>query len=101
MGYRAHVVTRSREYGSATFYNWDMFTNKFIPALELAGFNIYGNDEETFFEIDKEHLQKFVDSIPYNEEVSIYPEHNNKELKEALQDAINETRDSWISWEWF
>jgi len=101
MGYRATVVTQQREYGSRTFCDWDMFTNKFLPAFEEAGFDMCGNEAQDFYEIEKEHLQKFVDTLVANEEVSIYPDYTNKELKEELQTAINETRDNWISWEWF
>ena len=101
MGYRANTITQEREYGSQTFANWEMFTNDFVPALGEAGFDINGNDAEDFFEIEKEHLQKFVDSLPENEETSIYPDYTNKELKEELQTSINETKSTWVSWEWF
>lgn len=101
MGYRAHVITVEREYGQQTFSSWEQFTNDFVPALGEAGFDITGDENETFFEIEKEHLQKFVDSLPENDEDSIYPDYSNKTLKVYLQAAIDETKSSWVSWEWF
>lgn len=101
MGYRANVITQHRDYGSQTFCSWEEFVHDFIPAMDELGFDISGNDAEDFFEIDKDELQKFVDSLPSDEELSISPEHTNKALKEELQDAINESKGGWVSWEWF
>jgi hypothetical protein len=101
MGYRATVITQERKYGSNTFCDWDMFTNKFLPAFAEAGFDMCGNDAQDFFEVERDHLNKFVDSLPDNDEVSIYPDYTNKELKQELTTAINETPGDWVSWEWF
>lgn len=101
MGYRAHTVTQKQEYGSTVFCNWEQFTSDFVPAMEEAGYEVVGNENEDFFEIEKEKLQKFVNSLPDNDEQSISPEHTNRELKQILQTAVNETPDDWVSWEWF
>jgi len=101
MGYRATVIVQERKYGSQTFGDWDMFVGKLLPAFAEAGFDMCGNEAQDFFEVEKEHLQKFVDTLPNNEEASIYPAYTNKELKGELQTAINETSGDWVSWEWF
>ena len=98
MGYRANVITRDREYGSQTFCSYEEFVEDFIPNSSLE---IQSNDNQDFFEVDKAELQTYVDSIPDDEEESDYPSYTNKELKEELQDAIKESKGSWVSWEWF
>lgn len=101
MGYRANVVTQHREYGSQTFCDWENFTNNFVPALEEFGIEVNADDAMDFYEVEKGELQKYVDSLPDNEEQSVSTEHTNKELKDELQIAINESKESWVSWEWF
>ena len=100
MGYRANVITQHREYGDQSFSSWEMFTSDFIPAT-LDVLDIEGNDNQDFFEVNKEQLQKYVDSLPENDEVSAYPEYFNKDLKAILQIAINQAPGEWVSWEWF
>lgn len=100
MGYRANVITQQRDYGGQTFCDWEMFTEFTVKALLEYGIN--DNDAQDFFEIERSELQRFVDTLPENDDKSdAYPDYTNKELKEELQDAINETKDEWVSWEWF
>lgn len=101
MGYRANVVTQSRKYGSQTFCDWDNFTDKFIPAVAELGYDVNSDDNQEFFEIEKVKLQEFVDTLPENDEQSISNEHTNSDLKADLQQAIDEVKEEWISWEWF
>lgn len=101
MGYRANVITQHREYGAQTFSSWEMFTSDFIPAMDEAGVQVFGNENEDFYEVDKTDLQKFVDEMPDDGEPSIYPDYTNSDLKQELQDAIDDSKGSWVSWEWF
>ena len=101
MGYRANVITQEREYGGQTFSNWDEFVYKFIPAVEENDLDIHGNDAEDFFEVEKAQLQRYVDRLPDNEEVSAYPSCSNKELKMVLEEAIKEAPGEWVQWEWW
>lgn len=101
MGYRANTVTVQREYGPTTFGNWEMFTSDFVPAMEKAGYEIAGNYNEDYFEIEKEKLQEFVDSIKTNTNQSIYPDYSNIDLYGVLQEAIDATKGEWVAWEWF
>lgn len=101
MGYRANVITQHRAYGSQTFGMWENFVYKFVPAMDELGYDISGNENDDFFEMDKKHLQDFVDSLPSNDEQSISSEHTNNELKQQLQWAIDETKDEYVAWEWF
>ena len=100
MGYRANVITQERKYGSQTFSNWEMFTSDFLPAVEEV-LDITGNDNEDFFEVNKEQLQKYVDSLPEDGEASVYPDYKNVDLKAILQIAIDQAPGEWVSWEWF
>lgn len=100
MGYRAHVITQEREYGDQTFSSWEQFTSDFMPAVEEV-LDITANDNETFFEVEKDQLQRYVDTIPENDEESVYPDYLNKDLKAVLQIAINSAPGEWVSWEWF
>ena len=100
MGYRANVITQEREYGDQTFSNWEMFTSDFLPAVEEV-LDITGNDNEDFFEVNKEQLQKYVDSLPEDGEASVYPDYKNVDLKAILQIAIDQAPGEWVSWEWF
>lgn len=100
MGYRANVITRHRDYGSQTFSDYNMFI-EFQEAAKEKDLEIQGDESEEFFEVDKTELQKFVNKLPSNDKVSIYSDYTNKELKEELQTAIDETKDEWVSWEWF
>ena len=100
MGYRANVITQHRKYGDQSFSDWEMFTSDFLPAVEEV-LDITGNDNEDFFEVNKEQLQKYVDSLPDNEEVSAYPDYKNVDLKAILQIAIDQAPGEWVSWEWF
>lgn len=100
MGYRAAVITQHRKYGSDTFHNWEEFTSDFVPALREMGVHITGNDNEDYFEVDKEELQIFVARRPKDDEESPHPGYTNKELAEVLQDAIDETPETFVAWEW-
>lgn len=100
MGYRAHVITQEREYGDQTFSSWEQFTSDFMPAVEEV-LDITANDKETFFEVEKDQLQRYVDTIPENDEESVYPDYLNKDLKAVLQIAINSAPGEWVTWEWF
>ena len=98
MGYRANVVTRQRDYGSQTFANHPEFTGEFIPN---SGLDISSDDNETFFEVNKKELQEYVNNTLDDEEESDYPSYTNQELKKELQTAIDETKEDYVSWEWF
>jgi len=101
MGYRAHIITQHRQYGAETFCDWEKFTDEFIPAVQDAGFDVHESDSQDYFEMSKEDLQKYVDTIPDNDEESVYTDYTNKELKEELQESINETKDNYVAWDWF
>lgn len=87
MGYRATVITRHREYGSTTFGDWDDFYYNFIPRAEEAGLAIEGNENMDFFEVPREDLQKFTDTLPDDDEQTKFldGETTNKSLKYGLQ----------------
>lgn len=100
MGYRAQVITQEREYGSTSFGNWESFVHDFMPAV-VEELDISRNENEDFFEVGKEQLQRYVDKLPENETASDYPSYSNRVLKDVLQQAINEAPGDWVSWEWF
>ena len=100
MGYRANVITQHRKYGSQTFGDYNEFV-EFQEALREKGVEIQGDENEEFFEVDKEDLQKYVDELADDGEVSDYPSYTNSDLKQELQNAIDESKGNWISWEWF
>lgn len=101
MGYRANVVTQHREYGSQTFANWSDFMYGFVADVEKKEFEISYDESEDFFEIEVGQLEGYMLGIPDNEEPSVYKEYTNKELKEELQRAIDESKGAYVSWEWF
>lgn len=102
MGYRANVITQHRKYGGQTFGNWTDFDLHFLSALRDFDIDIFDGEGTNYYEVDKKELQRFVDSLPDNNKKSVaYPEYTNKELKEELQDSINETKDVYVAWEWF
>lgn len=102
MGYRAHTITRHRDYGSTTFSDWTEFDTHFISTLRDAGVDVHDDESGSFYEVQKEELQKYVKSLPVNEEPSVaYPDYTNVELIEELQTAIDESKGDWVSWEWF
>lgn len=101
MGFRASVITRHREYGAQTFCDWENFTDNVVPKMVEAGLEINDSEAQDFYEVEKSKLQEFVNSLPNNDKQSFSEEHTNKQLKEDLQLAINESPEAWVSWEWF
>ena len=102
MGYRANVITKHPDYGSQTFSDWTEFDTNFIPALTDFGVDVEEDISQSFYDVEKDELQGYVKSLPVNEDPSAaYPTYTNVELIEVLQTAINESKDTWVSWEWF
>lgn len=102
MGYRANTVTVHREYGSQPFSDWEAFVDKFIPALEEKGsMYVESSEDGTYFEVYTVLLRNYMEELPDNDKVSDYPHYTNKELKQVLQEAIDETPGKWLAWEWF
>ena len=99
MGYRANVVTRHREYGDQTFSNYQAF-QKFLT-LESDNLDIIReSDSETYY-VEAEQLEKYIASLPDNDEMSNYEGMTNRELANALRMAIEESPDRDVTWEWF
>ena len=93
MGYRANVITRHREYGSQAF-------QKFLT-LESDNLDIIREwDSETYY-VEAEQLEKYIASLPDNDEMSNYEGMTNRELANALRKAIEESPDRDVTWEWF
>lgn len=102
MGYRANVITEHRSYGSTTFADWTEFDTDFVRALGDFDIDVNYSESQDFYEVEKEDLQKYVKSLPVNEEPSVaYPSYSNIELIEELQTSIDESPHDWVSWEWF
>lgn len=99
MGYRANVITRHREYGSQTFSNYQAF-QKFLR-LESDNLDIIGECESETYYVEAEQLEKYIASLPDNDEMSNYEGMTNRELARALRGAIEESPDRDVTWEWF
>ncbi len=99
MGYRANVITRHREYGSQTFSNYQAF-QKFLR-LESDKLDIIGDWELETYYVEAEQLEKYIASLPDNDEMSNYEGMTNRELARALREAIEESPDRDVTWEWF
>lgn len=99
MGYRANVITRHREYGSQTFSNYQAF-QKFLR-LESDKLDIIGEWELETYYVEAEQLEKYIASLPDNDEMSNYEGMTNRELANALRGAIEESPDRDVTWEWF
>lgn len=99
MGYRANVVTRDREYGSQTFSNYQAF-QRFLR-LENDNLDIVGECESESYYVEAEQLEKYIASLPDNDEMSNYEGMTNRELANALREAIEQSPDRSVIWEWF
>lgn len=108
MGYRAHVVTQEREYGSHAFSNWDNFSNEFVPKLIESGLEVNYDETETNFDIPKDQLKKYAENLtrkmlqgePANTP-SDYPGMSIGELEVVLVRSIRESPGEWVTWEWY
>ena len=99
MGYRANVVKRHREYGQQTFGDYDAFQRFLAAEKNKLPIEWVENSEECFIEI--RDLERYIRTIPNNEEVSKYEHMTNLELIEALREAIRQSPDEYVTWEWF
>ena len=51
--------------------------------------------------VEAEQLEKYIASLPDNDEMSNYEGMTNRELANALRGAIEESPDRDVTWEWF
>ena len=99
MGYRANIVTRHRQYGDITFSDYDAFRNFLAAEKDNLPIEWVDNSEECFIEIKE--LEKYIATIPDNNEISSYEHMTNRELVAALRKAIEQSPDEYVTWEWF
>ena len=99
MGYRANIVTRHRQYGDITFSDYDAFRNFLATEKDKLPIEWVDNPEECFIEIKE--LEKYIATIPDNNEISSYEHMTNQELAHALRKAIKQSPDEYVAWEWF
>lgn len=99
MGYRANIVTQHRQYGDITFSDYDAFRNFLATEKDKLPIEWIDNSEECFIEIKE--LEKYIATIPDNNEISSYEHMTNQELAHALRKAIGQSPDEYVTWEWF
>ena len=99
MGYRANVVKRHRQYGDITFSDYVAFQNFLATEKDKLPIEWVDNSEECFIEIRE--LEKYIATIPDNNEISSYEHMTNRELVAALCEAIGQSPDEYVTWEWF
>lgn len=108
MGYRAHTITQHRDYGSAVFYEYDQFISYFNELQEEHD-DLYMNEQEDFFEIDKEIVEKEIKRLSespdeeFKHKSSYGDTDSNLTIAKALRGALDESpKDcSYIAFEWY
>lgn len=112
MGYRAHVVTQIREYGSSIFNDYDMFEQYLSKMGDIHSYDgINVSEDETFIEIDKQVIQdeiKRLKELGEENEFEFKPSYGdytytNGEIIASWHDALDESPvdDDLVALEWF
>ena len=99
MGYRANVVTKHREYGDVSFSDYSEF-QRFLKR-EHNTLDIQEEVDTGCYYIEIEELEKYIATIPDNNEISNYEHMTNRELASVLHKAIKQSPDEYVTWEWF
>lgn len=99
MGYRANVVTKHREYGDVSFSDYSEF-QRFLER-EHNTLDIQEEVDTGCYYIEIEELEKYIATIPDNNEISNYEHMTNRELASVLRKAIKQSPDEYVTWEWF
>lgn len=109
MGYRAHIVTQHRKYGSEIFSDVTEFElyyaflrNNFETEMEDA----YVTEQEDYYEIPKDAVEAEIHrlkELPQDAINEYYTHYTNKETIENWQYALSEApdEDGEITLEWF
>lgn len=113
MGYRAHVVTQEREYGSSIFSDFTQFEKYFDKIRDTyPEEEIFQSEGQDFFEIYKgviEEEVKRLTELGLEEEFEFQPswdngyKETNGEVAASLERALKESpKDSiYVSLEWY
>lgn len=76
MGYQANIVIQHRQYGDITFSNYDAFRNFLATEKDKLPIEWVDNSEECSIEIKE--LEKYIATIPDNNEISSYEHMTNR-----------------------
>lgn len=113
MGYRAHVVTQEREYGSSIFYDFEQFEDYYYKLCDIYDDNCpFLSESRELFEIDRDVVKQEIERLTElgvdNEfEFQNYYNNGDKETNgdiiTAWKDALSESPSSnnIITMEWF
>lgn len=109
MGYRAHTVTQHREYGSSVFSDVMLFIDLWDDLDEFIELNVpeewaSKSENEDYYEVSIDGLKQYIehlDVLPKEDKNEFYTDYTNKEVIESLRKSIEETKEDFVSWEWF
>ena len=111
MGYRAHVITQHREYGSSIFGDYDFFESYMDDMRDIHGDeNINVSEDGTFIEIGRtvieeeiKRLKKLGEEEKFEIESTYGDDFTNDEIISSWQSALDEAPadDYYISLEWY
>lgn len=109
MGYRAHVVTQHRKYGSEIFS--DVFEFEGYHAFMRENFEKemeedYVSEQEDYYEIPRVAIEAEIErlkALPMDETNEHYSHYTNQETIEEWNYALNEApkEDDHVTLEWF
>lgn len=113
MGYRAHVVTQHREYGSTAFSDWQQFDNYYYKLNELyPDDEIFKSESQDFYEISRATAEKEIERLvklgvdkpfEFQDGWDMSPETTNQDVVIAWRVALEESpKDSfYVTLEWY
>ncbi len=108
MGYRAHVVTQHREYGSELFC--DIFAYQSYHSFLQDTFpeemeNDHVSEQEDFYEVPKSAIRAEIErlsKLPPEETNGEYDAYTNQETIDEWKCALEEAPDEdYVALEWF
>jgi hypothetical protein len=105
VGYRAHIVTQHREYGSQAFYDYAIFERywEFLRS-EYPDEELFEDEHADYFEIPKEVVQAEViriQKLDSDKAFEYNPDITNKDMVDVLNRMLKESQGDFISLEWF
>lgn len=108
MGYRAHVVTQHRKYGSEIFSDVFQFEG-YIGFLQenVEGFDeLYESEQQDYYEVPVEGIEneiKRLKTLKQEEQNEHYEGYTNAEVISAWEHGLKEkpAEDDYITLEWF
>jgi hypothetical protein len=112
MGYRAHVITQHRDYGSTMYLRWDEFDAWYADIDDRYNGDdsliLMRSENEEYYEIDKTVVGKEIDrlkELPPEEKIEFSDDEGfrNIDMIERLEVALKEApeTDDYVGFEWF